>query len=149
EPLDRAAHSLGLGLEHVAVRDSKEIPGVFSAVIAKKRGSPDSLLVLDDAVFRDQEKEIAEWARLNHLPSIFGIGAQTTAGGLMNFGPNRQEISRRTAIFIDKIFKGAKPAELPVEQPTKFDLIVNLKTAKALGLTIATSLLSRADQVVE
>ena len=100
-------------------------------------------------MFRDHEREIAEQARRSKLPSIFGIGAQGTAGGLINFGPNRHAMYGRTALFIDRIFKGAKPADLPVEQPTKFDLIINRKIAKALGLTIPPSLLQRADQVIE
>jgi putative tryptophan/tyrosine transport system substrate-binding protein len=149
KPLDGAAHSLGLALEPVAVRDTKAIPILFSDVINKNARRVDGLLVLDDPMFRDHETEIAELAKKSKLPSIFGIGAQATVGGLMNFGPNRHEMYRRAAFYIDKIFKGAKPADLPVEQPTKFDLIINLKTAKALGLTIPQSLLGRADQVIE
>jgi ABC-type uncharacterized transport system substrate-binding protein len=122
---------------------------LFSDVINKNARRVDGLLVLDDPMFRDHETEIAELAKKSKLPSIFGIGAQATVGGLMNFGPNRHEMYRRAAFYIDKIFKGAKPADLPVEQPTKFDLIINLKTAKALGLTIPQSLLGRADQVIE
>ncbi len=149
KPLDSAAHALGLALEQVRVRDIQEIPVVFSPILTRTRAPVDALLVLDDPMFRDHEREIAEQARQNKLPSIFGIGTQATAGGLINFGPNRHAMYGRTALFIDRIFKGAKPADLPVEQPTKFDLIINLRTAKALALTMPSSLLLRADHVIE
>jgi ABC-type uncharacterized transport system substrate-binding protein len=138
---------LGLALEHVEVRDITEIRVLLPATISKTRVH--GLLVRDDAMFRDQQKEVAELAQKSKLPSIFGAGTQAEAGGLMNYGPNRHEMYRQASAFIDKIFKGAKPADLPVEQPTKFDLVFNLKTAKALGLTIPPSLLLRADQVIE
>jgi ABC-type uncharacterized transport system substrate-binding protein len=147
EGLDSAARSLGLALEHVMVREATEIPATLSATVSKSRA--DGLLVRDDAMFRNEQATIAQLATKSRLPSIFGAGTQAATGGLMNFGPNRQEMYRRAAVFIDKIFKGARPADLPVEQPTKFQLVVNLKTAKALGLTIPPSLLVRADQVIE
>jgi putative ABC transport system substrate-binding protein len=85
----------------------------------------------------------------HRLPTIFGLPTFAKTGGLMGYGPNRRELWRRAAIFVDKILKGAKPGDLPVEQPTKFELVINLKTAKALGLTIPPSLLLRADEVIQ
>jgi ABC-type uncharacterized transport system substrate-binding protein len=147
DALDRAARSLGLVLEHVFIRDTKDISVALSTTMSKARAQ--GLLVRDDALFRDRQKEIGELAQQHKLPRIFGAGTQAAAGGLMNFGPNRHEMYRRAAVFIDKIFKGSRPADLPVEQPTQFELVINLKTAKALGLTIPPSLLARADQVIE
>jgi len=94
-------------------------------------------------------KQIADISLKNRLPGISMFGRFTEAGGLMSYGPNLPEDRTRLAFFIDKILKGAKPGDLPIEQPTKFELVINLKTAKALGLTIPPSLLQRADQVIE
>ena len=96
-----------------------------------------------------QRRQIAEFAAKHRLPSVFGWREYVEAGGLMAYGPNRVETAKRLAVYVDKILKGAKPANLPVEQPTKFELVINLKTAKALGLTIPQTLLLRADQVIE
>jgi putative ABC transport system substrate-binding protein len=145
--LDRAARSLGVTLEPVTVGDAKEIPVILSAIIRKTRVG--GLLVRDDAMFRDQQSIIAEIALKNKLPNIFGAGTQAAAGGLMNYVPNRQEMYRRTANFIDKIFKGAKPADLPVEQPTSFELVINMKTAKALGIKFPQSIMVQATKVIE
>ena len=93
--------------------------------------------------------QIADVAVKHRLPTIFGLPAFSEAGGLMAYGPNRHELWRRAAILVDKILKGARPGDLPVEQTTKFELVINLKTAKALGLTVPPSLLQRADQVIE
>ena len=100
-------------------------------------------------MFNRERRRIAELATTNRLPVIYHWQAYVDAGGLMSYGPNLNDLHRRAAIFIDKILKGAKPADLPVEQPTKFELVINLKTAKALGLTIPSSLLRRADQLIE
>jgi len=93
--------------------------------------------------------QIASFAQRNRLPSMYAQKEYVDAGGLMSYGPSLLDMARRAAIYVDKILKGAKPAELPVEQPTKFELVINLKTAKALGLTIPQSLLRRADQVIQ
>src|SRR5262249_3560265 len=105
--------------------------------------------VLVDALFLDQRTRIVELAARRRLPSLFGLIDFVEAGGLMSYGANDIERFRRVASFVDRILKGAKPGDLPVEQPTKFELVINLKTAKALGLTIPQSLLIRADQVIE
>jgi putative ABC transport system substrate-binding protein len=94
-------------------------------------------------------RQMAEFATKHRLPSVFGWREYVEAGGLMSYGPDRLETAKRLAVYVDKILKGAKPAELPVEQPTKFELVINLKTAKALGLTIPPSVLGRADQIIE
>jgi putative tryptophan/tyrosine transport system substrate-binding protein len=112
-------------------------------------GRPDALFVLMSPILTRDRKQIIERAATHRLPAIYEWREQVEAGGLMSYGGSLVEISRRIAAYIDKIFKGAKAADLPVEQPTKFELVINLKTAKALGLTIPPSLLLRADQVIE
>jgi putative ABC transport system substrate-binding protein len=107
------------------------------------------LVVLEDAMINVCSTQIADVAVKHRLPTIFGLPTFAEAGGLMAYGPNRSELWRRAATFVDKILRGARPGELPVEQSTRFDLVINLKTAKTLGLTIPPSLLARADQVIE
>ena len=106
-----------------------------------------TLLVL--AASDVQQNQIVEFAARNQLPALFGFREAVDAGGLMSFGPKRLDLWRGAANYVDKILKGAKPGDLPVEQPTKFELVINLKTARALGLTIPPSMLLRADQVIE
>jgi ABC-type uncharacterized transport system substrate-binding protein len=112
------------------------------------KGASGALTVYDDAMFIAEAARIADLAKGNRLPTI-GFIEYAKAGGLLAFGVNFSDLWRRAAGFVDKIFRGAKPADLPVEQPTKFELIVNLRAAKALGLTMSPSLLVRADQVIE
>jgi putative ABC transport system substrate-binding protein len=100
-------------------------------------------------VFVGERRRIAELAIKNRLPTVFAFRSYVDAGGLMSYGPNIADLFRRAATYVDKILKGAKPADLPVEQPTTFELVVNLKTAKALGLTIPSSMLGRANHVIE
>ena len=107
------------------------------------------LVVLADAILYNQRKQIAELAAKSRLPSISALTDYAEAGGLIAYGADFLDLERRSATFVAKILKGAKPADLPVEQPTKFALIINLKTAKALGLTIPPSVLARADKVIE
>ncbi len=141
-----AARSLRVQLQLVEARGPNEFDGAF-AVMAKERVA--AVLVLADSVFVFQRARLADLAARNRLPSMHGNRENVEAGGLMSYGPTNVDALRRAASFVDKIFKGAKPADLPVEQPTKFELVINLKTAKALGLTIPQSLLLRADQVIE
>jgi putative ABC transport system substrate-binding protein len=142
----RAAELLRLELQIVGAGAPNELEGAFSAM-ARQRAS--ALLVLGDGMFYFYRKRIADLALRNRLPSTFANTEHAEAGGLMSYGPNSFDPYRRAAVFVDKILKGAKPADLPVEQPTKFEFVINLKTAKALGLTIPQTLLQRADQVIQ
>ena len=110
---------------------------------------PDALFVLDDALTQQYQKEIADFAMQKRLPSVFAIKDRVEAGGLMSYGFRYSEMMRRAASLVDKILRGAQPANLPMEQPTTFELVINLKTAKAIGLTVPPPLLSRADEVIE
>ena len=143
---EAAARSAGVGLRMFEARDAKEIDAAFATIATERVGA---LNVLTDPVFIAHGTRIAALATKNRLPSVSGIRASAEAGGLMAYGPDFQELFRRAAVHVDKMLKGAKPADLPVEQPTKFELVVNMKTAKALGLAIPQSLLLRADQVIE
>jgi putative tryptophan/tyrosine transport system substrate-binding protein len=141
-----AAGALGLLLHSQDVRGPQDLEGTF-ALTAQAR--PDALLVLVDSLIAMHARQIVAFATQQHFPSVFGSREWVVAGGLMSYGPSIPDLFRRAATYVDKILKGAKPADLPVEQPTKFELIINLKTAKALGLTIPESFLLRADEVIE
>ena len=130
----------------VEARTMQGIGNGFSIMTREKAGG---LIVLVDAFFIQQEREIAELAAKHRLPSITGDREYVEAGGLMSYGQDLADSFRRAATYVDKIFKGAKPADLPVEQATKLELFINRKTAKALGLTIPQSLLISADRVIE
>jgi putative ABC transport system substrate-binding protein len=144
--LKSAAQSLGLRLLFVEARGPDDFGRVFAG-IAKER--VDALLVVAESLFMLHRTALADLALKYRLPTMFGVRESVAAGGLMSYGPSLAQNSRRAAAFVDKILKGAKPADLPVEQPTKYDLVINAKTAKALGLTIAPSLLLRADEVIQ
>ena len=133
-------------LQSHEVKALKDFEGAF-AIMAQER--PDALLVLEDALTFHYRKEIADFAAQQRLPSMFGVRQGVDAGGLMSYGVTVPEMVRFAATYVDKILKGAKPGDLPVEQPTKFELVINLKTARALGLTIPPTLLATADEVIE
>jgi putative ABC transport system substrate-binding protein len=141
-----AAATLGADLIPVEVRAPGEIDNAFGAI---KAAGADALVVLADPLFTAQAKPIAEFAVKQKLPAIYGLREHVMAGGLMSYGPDLKDSYRRAALYVDKIFKGAKPADLPIEQPTKVELVINMKAAKALGLTIPQLLLARADEVIE
>jgi putative ABC transport system substrate-binding protein len=141
-----AARALGVALQSHEVQGPKDFEAAFAA-IAQDR--PDALLVLQDAVTLQQQKEIVNFAIQKRLPGMFQARGWAEAGGLVSYGEDLPYMYRRAAYFIDKIFKGAKPADLPVEQATKFELVLNLKTARAIGLTIPDAFLALADEVIE
>jgi putative ABC transport system substrate-binding protein len=141
-----AARSMGLQLRILEVTAASGLESGFASM-AKDR--VDGLLVLTDPLFLINRERIASLALRHRVPSMHAIKESVESGGFMSYGPSLVGTYRRAAVFVDKILKGAKPADLPVEQPTTFELIINLKTAKALGLTIPQSLRLRADRVIE
>ena len=144
--VETAARALGIRLQHVSVRDPEEFDGAFAA-IARERA--EALLVGDSATFLVHRARVAEYALKGRLPTMNTFREMVEAGGLLSYGVNMTDFIGRSAVFVDKILKGAKPADLAVEQPTKFELVINLKTAKALGVTIPPSVLARADEVIQ
>jgi putative ABC transport system substrate-binding protein len=143
---DVAARALRVRLQVVGARGPADIEGAFSEIT---RARADALTVLSSAMLFTERRRLVDLAAKNRLPVAYAQREFVEAGGLMAYGPNLADLFRRAASYVDKILKGAKPADLPVEQATKFELVINLKTAKALGLTIPPSLLLRADQVIE
>ena len=141
-----AARSSGVQLQILEARGPGDLDGVFAAM-AKER--VEALLVLADSMLTLHRARIADFAAKNRLPSMHGLREEVEAGGLMSYGPTLVANFRRAATYVDKILKGAKPADLPIEQPTTFELVINLKTAKALGLTVPQSLLVRADEIIQ
>jgi putative ABC transport system substrate-binding protein len=141
-----AARTLGVTLQSHEVQGPKDFEVAF-ARMAEER--PDALFVLDDALTIQYRKEIADFAMQKRLPSVFAAKDRVEAGGLMSYGPRYSEMMRHAASLVDKILRGAQPANLPMEQPTTFELVINLKTAKAIGLTVPPLLLARADEVIE
>ena len=141
-----AARALGVTLQSREVRGPPDFERVFGLMTRER---PDALLFLADALTAQHGGEVVDFVTRTRIPSMFDRTEETKAGGLMSYGPHFTDLWRRAATYVDKILRGAKPADLPVEQPTKFELVINLKTAKTLGLTIPPSLLQRADQVIE
>ena len=141
-----AARVSGVQLQSLAARGPNEFDSAFSAMVRERAVA---LLVVSDAVFSHHRIRLVDLAAKHRLPTMYGSALFPEVGGLISYGPNFADQNRRAATYVDKILKGAKPADLPVEQPTKFELAINLKTAKALGLTIPQSLLLRADRIIE
>jgi putative ABC transport system substrate-binding protein len=140
-----AANVVGVQLGSFEVRTPNDFDRAFSAIIKKRVGA---LMVLGDALTIMQRPKILAFAAKNRLPAIYDRPDDVNEGGLMFYGVNEPELFRRAAVYVDKILKGAKPADLPVEQPTKFELVINLKTANQIGLTIPPNVLARADRVI-
>ncbi len=140
------ARALGVQLQVLKARTPSEIEAAFASMSSQRAGS---VLVMRDALFFAQRAQIVALAAKSRLPAVYGLREEAEAGGLMAYGASVPQMFRRAATYVDKILKGAKPADLPVEQPTKFELVINLKTAKALGLKIPQTILLRADQVIE
>jgi putative ABC transport system substrate-binding protein len=143
---ETAARSLGLELRKVPVRGEEDFPAAF-ATMAQDRA--DGFMVLASPLFLSRRALLADFAIRYRLPSVIGTKDNVVAGALTSYGPDANDLTRRAAIYVDKILKGAKPGDLPVEQATRYELTINLKTAKALGLTIPPTLLARADEVIE
>jgi putative tryptophan/tyrosine transport system substrate-binding protein len=141
-----AARALGVQLQLVEARGPADFDRAFSEMTRARAGA---LTVLGSAMFSSERRRLVDLATKHRLPAVYTSKDFVDAGGLMAFGPNLADSFRRAATYVDKILKGAKPADLPVEQPTKFELVMNLKTAKALGLTIPQTLLLRADEVIQ
>ena len=145
EETKAAARSLSLKLHAVEVRTPADLDAAFEAVT---RARPGSLLTLADGMLNSNRTRIAEFEAKSRIPGIFPEREFVDAGGLMSYGPSLASNFRRAATYVDKILKGTKPADLPIEQPTKFELVINLKTAKTLGLEIPDKLLALADEVI-
>jgi putative ABC transport system substrate-binding protein len=139
------ARALGVTLQYSQVKDTADVNAVFETIIKE---NPNALLVFADPVTNGHREQIAEFAAKRRLPSMFGRKEPVEAGGLISYGAKLEEVYRRIPVHVDKILKGAKPADVPTELPTKFELFINLKTAKQIGLTIAPNLLARADKVI-
>ena len=142
----QAAEALGISLAYVPLATSEEIGDALERVRA---AAADAMLVFPDGVTLVHRVKIAEFAKSQRLPSMFGWREYCDAGGLASYGANQRSTYARLAVYADRILKGEKPSELPIEQPTKFELVINAKTAKALDLTIPPTLLARADEVIE
>ena len=145
---EQAARSLGIQLQPQTVRTANELDGAFSAI---QKLRTDALLVIASPMLNDapQRNQIVSFAAKRRLPAMYPYSEFIGEGGLMSYGPNLPDLFRRAAVYVDKILKGTKPADLPVEQPTKFELVINLKTAKQIGVTIPPNVLARADKVIK
>jgi putative tryptophan/tyrosine transport system substrate-binding protein len=144
--MEDAARALGVRLQPVDVRSGE---GFETAFQAAAKGGAGALITLEDTLLLSHRARIVKLAEENRLPAVYGNKDFVKAGGLMSYGPNLEDMFRRAATYVDKILKGARPADLPIEQPTKFELVINLKTAKALGVRIPAAVLARADTVIE
>jgi putative ABC transport system substrate-binding protein len=144
--VEAVADALRVGVNAFPVREPKDFDDAFKAAVKSRAGG---LITLEDPFTIAHRTRIVDLALRHRLPAVYAVRPFVEAGGLMSYGPDRADQNRRAAAFVDKILKGAKPADLPVERPTKFDLVINMKTAKALGMKISPSLLLRADQVLE
>src|SRR5713226_8197660 len=146
EQTEAAARALGVQILHLEVQGPNDFDRAFAAMSRERVGG---LILIPSAMFVDERRRVVNLMVKDRLPAMFYFREFAEAGGLMSYGPNFRELWRRAATYVDKILKGAKPGDLPIEQPTKFELVINLKTAKALGLTIPQSLLLRADEVIQ
>jgi putative ABC transport system substrate-binding protein len=143
---EAVAPALGMQVQSLGVRSAKDFETAFKAATG---GRTHALIILQTALINAQRTRIVELATKNRLPTMFGERAHVESGGLMSYAPNSADLFHRAATYVDKILKGAKPADLPVEQPTKFDFVINLKAAKQIGLTIPPNVLVRADKVIK
>ena len=141
-----AAQAMGIKLQLHDIRKSEDLDEAFAAI---RKERPDALLILADRVFLHNRERIVDFANEQRLPNVNAYKELVEVGGLMSYGPSYEDMHKRAAIYVDKILKGAKPADLPIEQPSKFTFIVNIKAAKTLGVTVPSQLLGLADQLIE
>jgi putative ABC transport system substrate-binding protein len=141
-----AADALKVKLSSLEVRGPQDLASAFASAVRQRL---EAILVFDCSLLNPSAARITELSMKNRLPAVYPFSIYPAAGGFMSYGPDLRDAARRAAAYVDKILKGAKPADLPVEQPTKFELVINLRTAKALGLTIPPAVLVRADEVIE
>jgi len=141
-----AAQEMGISVQALGVREPDDFEGVFETL---KRDSPDAILMVSDSLTMLNRKRIMDYALASRLPAIYEFELLAREGGLMSYGGDTKECFERAADLVDRLFKGAKPADLPFEQPTRYPFLINLKTAKAIGLTVPPNLLARADEVIE
>ena len=146
EVAEGAARKLNVTLLPIPIRQRDDIEGAFAVMVRKRAGA---VLVAQDPLVFSARRQVVLLAARHRLPAVYGVREFAEAGALMSYGPNIAHQFRQAAVYVDKIIKGARPADLPVEQPTKFELVINMKTAKTLGLTIPASLRARADQIIE
>jgi putative ABC transport system substrate-binding protein len=144
--VEKAARVLHVGVEPLGVRGTDDIDAALSTMT---RELPDALFLVADSLTVVNRKRIIDFAAAHHIPAMYEISLYVQDGGLMSYGPNMDDLFRRAATYVDRIFKGAKPGELPVELPTKFEFVIDLKTAKALNMTIPQPMLLRADEVIQ
>jgi putative ABC transport system substrate-binding protein len=144
--IDRAAHVLGVSVQPLGVREPDDFERAFAAM---DHDRPDALFMVTDALTTLNRKRVLDYAEVHRIPAMYEFATLVREGGLISYGPSIDDMYQRAAAYVDKILKGTKPADLPVEQPTRYYFVVNLKTAKALGLTIPQSLMLRADEVIE
>jgi putative ABC transport system substrate-binding protein len=140
------ARSVGVTVQQLALREMGDFEAAFEKI---RRAPPDALLVVDDIFTQQNRSRVFDFAVMQRLPAIYEYDLWVRGGGLMSYGPDLDEVYERGSGIADSILKGARPADLPIEQPTRFRFLINLKTAKALGLTVPASLLARADEVIE
>ena len=144
--LEAAARSSKVGLQVLGVKSADEFIQAFSAMTQERA---QAVFVVDGPLFSSERRRISDLALKHQLPTFHGVSEYVEAGGLFSYGPSYSDLHRRAAVYVDKILKGAKPGDLPIERPTKFELIINLKTARALGVTIPHPSLLQADRVIE
>src|SRR5262249_53688327 len=141
-----SAQNLGVQIDSIQVRGPADFDDAFKLMVKQRS---DALIAVEDPLIGAHRKQITDFAVKNGLPSMYGLREYADAGGLISYGPNLVELRRRAAGYVDRIIKGAQPADLPIQQPAKFELVINLKTARALRITVPPSLLARADEVIE
>jgi len=144
--VETAARALGVRVQPLGVREPSDFDAAFSAMTRER---PDAFFIISDALTMLHRRRVLDFAAANRLPAMYTHNVYVNDGGLMSYGPSFSDLWPRAAYYVDRLLTGAKPGDLPVEQPTKFDLVVNLKTAKILGLTIPQSVLIRADEVIQ